>query len=115
MYRGRSVITLAKRTAPVRSSRTSSCTRAIDPVLIAASMAANTLPRQISTIAPSSEAELFNSRNDLIYPATADLVRSGGARGTPLLVPQPPPRAAGAAGRTSLFLRPAPRGRTQAG
>jgi integrase/recombinase XerD len=34
-------------------------------VLIAASMAANTLPRQISTIAPSSEAELFNSRNTL--------------------------------------------------
>src|SRR5271154_7512215 len=113
MYRGRSVITLAKRTAPGRSSRTSSCTRAIDTVLIAASRAAKTLPRQISTIAPSSEAELFNSRNALIYPATADLARPGDTGGKPLLAPQPTPRATGTAGRTSLLLRPARRGRTQ--
>ena len=45
MYRGRSVMTLASRTALGRSSRTNSSTWVIDTVLMAASMAANSPPK----------------------------------------------------------------------
>ena len=52
MKRGRSAITRASRTAPGRSSRTSSSTRAIETVLIAASAAAKRPATPIRTIAP---------------------------------------------------------------